>query len=59
MVNKENDTLNIYSYTWGGDIFELKKWVDNQIKNGNNKVNLEISWGYYDDIDGLVLDAEK
>ena len=57
---KENPCLSIYNWSCGNvDILKLKEWVDCQIENGNKTVKLDISWGYYNDIDGLDLIAQK
>jgi hypothetical protein len=59
-IDKNNDTLDIQGWSYGDvPLSELKQWVDTQIENGKNTVRLNISWGYYDDIDGLDIIAEK
>lgn len=58
--DKENSTLDIYPmWNTNMDILELKDWVDTQIELGMKSVGLDISWGYYDDIDGLSIKAEN
>jgi len=59
-INSNDSNLNIYN--WSHDkipILELKRWVDTQIEMGKNTVTLDISWGYYSDIDSLDIRAEK
>ena len=59
-IDKNNNRLDIYDWNYTNtSILELKRWVDTQIEQGMNTVKLEISWGYYDDIDALVLAATK
>jgi hypothetical protein len=54
----ENKDLDIYNWNYGNvDIKILKDWVDKKIELGFNKVELDISWGYYNDIDELTLKA--
>lgn len=57
--NNNNNEINIHGWTCGVNILELKRWVDAQVENGKNEVSLDISWGYYNDIDGLKLIAKK
>lgn len=58
-IDTENSSLSIYDWNYGDiPILELKKWVDTQIANGKKTVRLDISWGYYDDIDGLHIEAK-
>jgi hypothetical protein len=60
IIDKKNSKLNIYD--WTSDkipILELKRWVDTQIEMGMNNVSLDISWGYYNDIDGLDINASN
>jgi hypothetical protein len=56
----EQGYLDIYMWTWGKvPITELKEWVDAQIEKGETHVKLDISWGHYNDIDGLSIEVEK
>lgn len=57
-----NESFDIYDFNYGtnsGNLLELKKWVDEQVSKGITKVDLEINWGYYNDIDGLTLNPVK
>ncbi len=59
-IDKDDRNLDIYDWTHSEiNILELKRWVDTQISMGMNTVKLDISWGYYDDIDALRIIAEK
>ena len=59
-INKDESELSIYDWSYGDiPILDLKRWVDSQIEKGKNKVRLDISWGYYDDIDALEIIAEE
>jgi len=55
----ENDTLNIYDYWYKNhSIFEFKMWIDDNIAKGKTTIGLELEWGYYQDVDGIILKAE-
>lgn len=59
-IDKEDPRVNIYDWTYEEiPILELKRWVDKQIEMGMNNVSLDISWGYYNDIDCLTIEAKK
>lgn len=59
-IDKNDSNLSIYDWSYGDiPILELKRWVDTQIEKGMNKVKLDISWGYYNDIDSLQINASK
>ena len=59
-IDKDNSTLRMYDWTYKDiPLLELRRWIDAQIEKGNNNVNLEIGWGYYDDIDEIDLVAGK
>lgn len=59
MKDKISNTFDIYQFNYGGDIKDLKEWIDKQLEGGCTEVRLNISWGYYSDIDGLELEAVK
>ncbi len=58
-IDEKEPRLSIY-YWYDSDIpiSELKDWVDAQMASGKTKVSLDISWGYYNDLDGLDQIAE-
>lgn len=59
-IDKKQSSLSIYNWSYDKiPILELKRWVDTQIEMGMNTVKLDISWGYYNDIDALDIEAEK
>ena len=58
-IDKNDSTISVYNWSYGNiPILELKRWVDAQIEAGKNKIRLDISWGYYNDIDELEIIAE-
>lgn len=59
-IKKENSELSIYDWSYGNiPILDLKRWGDYQIEIGKNKVKMNISWGYYNDIDAIDIVAEE
>jgi hypothetical protein len=54
------DKFGLFFLTYGetNGLHKLKTWVDARIAEGNNDLKLNISWGYYDDIDDLNLEAK-
>lgn len=56
---EENNKISIYNW-WHESvpISELKKWLDEQIKEGKNYVRMDLSWGYYNDISDVKLVAQ-
>lgn len=60
IIDKDNKELDIYSWSYKSiPILELKRWVDAQIENGMNTITSEISWGYYNDIDAIIILAKQ
>ncbi len=57
-IDNENNRLDMYSWAYGVPLSQLKEWVDAQIAQGKTKANLDLSWGYYNDIDGIDLVAD-
>ena len=58
-INPKQSTIDIQSWWSDVDIMELKNWVDHQISIGKNTVSVNVSWGYYNDIDGIEMSAKK
>jgi hypothetical protein len=55
----ENE-LDLFGWEYGDvALTTLQEWVENQITQGKTKLKLDISWGYYHDIDGISLIAEE
>lgn len=58
----ENE-FNIYHFTYSAkgehNLLKLKEWVDARVAAGEKELELDISWGYYNDIDGLKLISGK
>ena len=59
-IDKRTNPISIYDWNLGNiSIHELKTWVDYQIEIGKNKVKMNISWGYDNDIDAIDIVAEE
>ena len=59
-IDKDDSTLSVYDWCYYDvPLSELKKWVDAQIEKGMNAITVEISWGYYNDIDAIDIIAKK
>jgi len=59
-INKDKSEFSIYEWSYGDvSILDLKNWIDTQIKQGKNKVKLNIIKGYHNDVDDLELMAEE
>lgn len=52
---KRSKEFSIYKYTYGGNILELKNWIDDMVSKGYNTVHLDLEYGYYSDIDEINL----
>lgn len=58
-MDVSKNVLDIYGFNYSNvPLSKLKEWVEKQIADGHNAVTLNISWGYYNDIDSLELEAK-
>ncbi len=58
-IDNDNGRLDIYNWGYGDiPLSQLNECVDALIAQGKTKVRLDLSWGYYNDIDGIDLVAE-
>jgi hypothetical protein len=55
-INKKSKKVDLYnSWHASESIKDLRDWLDAKIKEGDTKFELDISWGYYNDIDAINL----
>lgn len=58
-IDPKKSTIEIHNWWSDVDIMQLKNWVDTQISKGKTKVSVNVSWGYYNDIDSIEMTAKK
>lgn len=59
MSSNSDKNFNIYA-GWSKPIslFDIKEWVAARIAAGDTELEVDISWGYYNDIDDLILKSK-